>query len=66
MRTAPRPEGPWSELVKVDLEPFAATRDSYAGMFHPELGNGRRLVVSFYVPKGDFEGSLRLGLITLR
>lgn len=65
MRTAPRPEGPWSEPVKVDLAPLGATRDSYAGIFHPELGNGRRLVMSFYVPKGAFEGRLRLALITL-
>jgi hypothetical protein len=65
MRTAPRPEGPWSEPVKIDLAPLAATPDSYAGIFHPELGNGRRLVISFYVPKGAFEGRLRLALITL-
>jgi hypothetical protein len=66
MRTAPRPEGPWSEPVKIDLAALGATRDSYAGMFHPELGSGRQLVMSFYVPKGAFEGSLRLALITLR
>jgi hypothetical protein len=66
MRTARRPEGPWSAPVKIDLAPLGATRDSYAGIFHPELGSGRRLVMSFYVPKGDFEGSLRLALVTLR
>jgi hypothetical protein len=66
MRTAPSPEGPWSEPVKVDLAPLSATRDSYAGIFHPELGNGRQLVMSFYVPKGAFEGRLRLALITLQ
>jgi hypothetical protein len=66
MRTAPRPEGPWSEPVKIDLAQLAATRDSYAGIFHPELGNSRHLVISFYVPKEAFEGRLRLALITLR
>jgi hypothetical protein len=67
MRTAPRPEGPWSAPpLEVDLAPLAATPDSYAGIFHPELGNGRKLVISFYVPKGAFEGRLRLALITLR
>jgi hypothetical protein len=66
MRTAPRPQGPWSEPVKIDLAALAATPDSYAGIFHPKLGNERRLVISFYVPKGAFEGRLRLALITLR
>lgn len=66
LRTAPRPEGPWSEPLQIDLSALAATSSSYAGMLHPELGNRQHLVISFYAPNGAFAGELRLALLTLR
>jgi len=55
-RTAPAPEGPWSEPTTI-FRPPEATRDGafvYAGKAHPELDGGGALVVT-YVPSG-FDG----------
>jgi len=55
-RTAPAPEGPWSDPTVV-FRPPEATRDGafvYAGKAHPELDGGGALVVT-YVPSG-FDG----------
>ena len=43
MRTAPRPEGPWSEPAVVDLTPLGAGPEAYAGRLHPAFGSGRRM-----------------------
>jgi uncharacterized protein DUF4185 len=63
VRSAPRPEGPWSEPATVDLSPLGATSESYAGMLHPELGNGAEMWFSFYRPEKDGHGKVRLGKI---
>ena len=63
LRSAPRPEGPWSEAATVDLTPLGATAESYAGILHPELGNGAEMWFSFYRPEKDGHGRVRLGKI---
>jgi hypothetical protein len=60
VRSAARPEGPWSEPAIVDLAPLGATAESYAGMLHPALGGGREMVLSFYRPQSGDQGSVRL------
>jgi len=62
LRTAPRPEGPWSEASTVDLAALGATAESYAGMLHPDLGNGAEMWFTFYWPAGE-NGALRAGKI---
>jgi hypothetical protein len=57
MRTAPRPEGPWSKPVEIDLSPLGAGPNAYAGRLHPALNSGKRVVISFYQPEiGDDGG----------
>ncbi len=65
LRTAPRPEGPWSEPTPVDLRPFGATKDAYAGQVHAALASGRELVFTYYQPEKLGIGRVRLGRITL-
>lgn len=50
LRSARRPQGPWSDPVVVDLSAAGADGEAYAGLIHPALGRGRRIVVSFYQP----------------
>jgi hypothetical protein len=64
MRMAPRPEGPWSDATAVDLSHLGARPDAYAGQLHPSLGNGREMVISYYQPLRDIEGSVHLARIT--
>ena len=64
MRTAPRPEGPWSEATEVDLSSLGVRPDAYAAQIHPALGNGRDMVISYYQPLRDIEGSVHLARIT--
>jgi hypothetical protein len=65
VRSAPRPEGPWSEAAVVDLAPLGATADSYAGLWHPSLGRGRQITVTYYVPDPEAIGRLHLARLRL-
>ena len=68
VRTAPRPEGPWSAAIEVSLAAVGAKTDSYAAILHPELDRGRRIAVSLYLPelRGDeILGRVRLFRLTL-
>jgi hypothetical protein len=56
LRTAPAPEGPWSEPVVA----WTAPSPIYAVYLHPELANGRELVVSYSRSTGDFAGEIRV------
>jgi hypothetical protein len=50
LRSARRPEGPWSRPVAVDLASVGADAQAYAGLMHASVAQGRRVVVSFYQP----------------
>jgi hypothetical protein len=65
IRTAPRPEGPWSRQVPVDLSPLGATREAYYGLLHPEFGSGRSLLLSYFQPVDDVYGQMRVVRLTL-
>ncbi len=65
VRTAPRPEGPWSEPTAIDLRPLGATKDAYAGQIHGSLSDGRNIVFTFYQPQELGVGRVRLGRIVL-
>jgi len=67
IRTAPRPEGPWSEPAVVDLAPLGAGPEAYAGRLHPVFGAGRRIVISFYEPRVENDevvGRVHLARVT--
>ncbi|TFH24241.1 MAG: DUF4185 domain-containing protein [Myxococcales bacterium] len=67
IRTAPRPEGPWSEPAVVDLAPLGAGPEAYAGRLHPVFGDGRRIVISFYEPRvanDEVVGRVHLARVT--
>lgn len=67
VRTAPKPEGPWSEPAVIDLAPLGAGPDAYAGLIHPALGDRRRIVISFYAPRVENDevvGSVHLARVT--
>lgn len=67
LRTAPRPEGPWSSPRKLfaGLAPFSG--NDYAAKEHPELAQdgGRTLVVSYARATGAFAGEVRLSSVSL-
>jgi len=65
VRTAPSPEGPWSEATAIDLRPLGGSESSYAGQIHSSLSSGREVVFSFYQPLKLGIGRVRLGRITL-
>jgi hypothetical protein len=65
MRTAKRPEGPWSPAFGVDLAPLGATRDAYYGLLHPEFGSGRSLLLTYFQPLGVVSGQIRVVRLTL-
>jgi hypothetical protein len=63
LRTAPAPEGPWSEAVKAfKAEPAAGDSFVYCGLGHDELQreDGRLELVSYYRSTGDWTGEIRL------
>ncbi len=66
LRTAPRPEGPWSEPTFVDLTPFGPTDGAYAGQIQASLGSGQDVVFTFYQPLELGIGRLRMGRLHLR
>lgn len=63
LRTAPAPEGPWSD-PKVAFTAEAAYGDGwvYCGLAHDELArhDGATQVISYYRPTGDWTGEIRL------
>ncbi len=63
IRTAPAPEGPWSESIVAHTAPGSI----YATMQHPELAteNGRNIAVSYYLPEENWKGKLQLLRIRL-
>lgn len=65
MRTATRPEGPWSPAFGVDLAPLGASRDAYYGLLHPEFGAGRSLLLTYFQPIGEVYGQIRTVKLTL-
>ena len=65
MRTAPHPEGPWSEPTTL----FHTKSDKdYAGKEHAELSRdcGKTLVVTYYHPSGESDGEVRVVEVTLK
>jgi hypothetical protein len=66
LRTAPRPEGPWSEAIAVDISALGATPSSYAGQIHSSLGTGSTPVFTFYQPLELGVGRVRMGRLHLR
>lgn len=67
MRSAPRPEGPWSAPQKLFTALAPSSGNDYAGKEHPELAEdgGRTLVVSYARPTGTFDEEVRLSSVTL-
>ncbi len=65
LRTAARPEGPWSGPLTVDLGSVGASRDAYYGLLHPEFGSGRSLLLSFFQPVEDVYGQIRVARLRL-
>lgn len=65
VRTSPRPEGPWSGQMAVDLGPVGASREAYYGLLHPEFGSGRSLLLSFFQPVEQVYGQIRVARLTL-
>jgi hypothetical protein len=70
LRTAPAPEGPWSEAVITHECVPAAAPDAwdYAGLAHAELAaeGGRVEFLSYYRPTGPLSGEMRLVEVRLR
>lgn len=69
LRTAPKPEGPWSrEILAIETEPAAGEGFPYCGYAHPELWreDGRIIVLSYYRGTGDWDGETRVVEIELR
>lgn len=66
LRTAPRPEGPWSEPVLVDLSPFGSGDGIYAGQIHGSVSGDQAPYFTYYQPVEQGIGSLRIGRLRLR
>jgi hypothetical protein len=66
-RSAPHPEGPWSDAQKVFTGLAPSSGNDYAGKEHPELAEdgGKKLVVSYARSTGTFDGEIRLASVTL-
>ena len=67
MRTAPRPEGPWSDAGKLFTAIAPTSGNDYAGKEHPELAedDGAGIVVSTARPTGNLRGEVRLARVEL-
>lgn len=69
LRTAPRPEGPWSgEALAVTTMKSADGSATYGGMAHAELARegGRFEYVSYYRSTGPFAGEVRMVEVELQ
>lgn len=63
LRTADRPEGPWSRTaVAFEGAPAPSGSFDYAAIQHPELSSngGRTIAITYYHPLGAFRGELLL------
>lgn len=61
LRTAPAPEGPWSEATHVaDVSGPPDGGWAYCGLDHPEYARDGVHLVSYYRGLGDWEGEIRL------
>ena len=70
IRTAERPEGPWSD-AQVVLECIAPTNEkmwSYCGLAHPEFSReaGRIEYLTYYRETGFLKGEIRLIELTFK
>jgi serine/threonine protein kinase/tetratricopeptide (TPR) repeat protein len=69
LRTAPRPEGPWSapQMIARGAAPRWGGLHNWAALAHPELsrGGGRVEYVSYRHPTNDFNHEIRLMEIVL-
>jgi hypothetical protein len=68
LRTAPRPEGPWSEPVELFRGEPPEEGFNYAGIEHPELAKdgGKRIYVTYHRPLPALRGELRLVEVTFQ
>jgi hypothetical protein len=72
IRTAPRPEGPWSQPIELMTGQASASTDTpynYSALEHPELSrdDGRTIIVSYARPLQDFlEGEVRVAEVTFK
>ena len=66
-RTAPRPEGPWSDARLLFTAVAPTSGNDYAGKEHPELAGpgGTPVVVSTARSTGTFSGEVRLASVAL-
>lgn len=66
-RTAPRPEGPWSDARLLFTALPSTSGSDYAGKEHPELAGpgGNPVVVSTARSTGTFTGEVRLARVAL-
>lgn len=66
-RSAPHPEGPWSDAQKMFTGLAPSSGNDYAGKEHPELAEdgGKTVVVSYARSTGTFDGDIRLTSVTL-
>ena len=66
-RTAPRPEGPWSDARTLFQAIAPASGNDYTGKEHPELARdgGGQVVVSDARSTGAFAGEVRLAQVAL-
>ena len=66
-RTAPAPEGPWSEARKLFTALSPSSGNDYGAKEHPELSSngGKRIVVSYAHGTGAFSGDVRLAWVDL-
>ena len=62
MRTAFRPEGPWSEPVEAFVGAPTEGAFNYAAFEHPELAreDGRVVTITYFHPLGGFRGEFRI------
>jgi hypothetical protein len=66
-RSAPHPEGPWSDPRKLFTALAPSTGNDYAAKEHPELARdgGRTLIMSYARPPGTFDEEVPLSSVTL-
>lgn len=68
MRTAPRPEGPWSDPFELftGMPPVPGNSFNRQGIQHPELAknDGRTIFVSYFRPADSLRGEIRMVEVT--
>ena len=67
LRTAPAPEGPWSEAVRVfDAEPADSGAAPYSALAHAEYDEPDAIWVTYFRETAPFAGELRLVRVGLQ